>query len=86
VRRFIGLLVLGRRPVSRDSISPAQGWVNAGYLCKRAHSREMSPNPCPFGQGTGLHSLTFESQNTGLTPNPTEFSMNTVANQGSRFR
>src|SRR5882762_436816 len=43
-------------------------------------------SPCTFGQGTGLHSLTFEALNTGLTYDSTEFSMSEVADQGSRFR
>jgi hypothetical protein len=36
--------------------------------------------------GTVFHTLFFELQNTGLTGNPTEFSMSKVANQSLRFR
>jgi hypothetical protein len=33
-----------------------------------------------------FHTLFFEQQNTGLTPNATEFSMSKVADRGLRFR
>ena len=44
------------------------------------------PHPCPVGQGTGWHGLSFKVLKTGLTRNSTVFSMSMVANHGSRFR
>ena len=43
-------------------------------------------SPVRLARGTGLYSLSFNVLNTGLTSNPTEFSMFMVAELGLRPR
>src|SRR6267143_2947734 len=40
---------------------------------------------CPLGQWTGLRRLSFEQQNTGLTPYSSKFNLARIANQVPRF-